>query len=246
MGTRRALRTPVNRKTQSIPPFRSSIPSRAEARPYRDPDGMQSIDYFLDGARVGHRLFDAEGNLVLDQGWRDGRLHGTCYRLDIPGRLLSATPYHNGLEHGVARQWGDDGRLLGTYRMTHGTGLDLWWAETHRHPRKRYLKEVYHYRRGRFHGFEWWIEPDQRSVYEERHWVDGLQHGIERTWNGDGRLRRGFPKYFLKNEQVSRRAYLRACASDAKLPPFRPQDNRPRRSFPPNFARHLGDDRQRT
>lgn len=229
------------------PRFRSSIPRHAEERiTARHPNGAKStVEYFVGGQRVGARGFDAEGNLQGDCGWRDGQLHGTSYRIDTPGRLLSATPYSRGLEHGIARQWGEDGRLLGTYRMHHGTGIDLWWGETWRKPRRRYLAEVCFHRRGQPHGFEWWINEDQVSVNEERHWRDGQKHGIERDWNLKGRLRQGYPKYFVAGQQVPRRQYIKAAASDASLPQFRKAENRPRRIFLPVIARHLGDRRGR-
>lgn len=225
-----------------MPRFRSSIPRHAEERiTARHANGVKAtVEYFVDGSRVGVRGFDAEGNVEGDCGLRDGRLHGTSYRIDTPGRLLSATPYFQGQEHGVARQWGDDGRLLGTYRMHHGTGIDLWWDETWRKPRRRCLAEVHFMRRGHRHGFEWWINEDQVSVYIERHWREDLTHGIERSWNFNGRLQRGYPKYFVAGEQVTCRQYTKAAASDASLPPFRKAENRPWRAFPPVIARHLG------
>jgi antitoxin component YwqK of YwqJK toxin-antitoxin module len=232
---------------KTIPPYRSSIPKRAEERvTYRHHNGhMAAAEYFIDGALVGRRSFDSDGRVELDCGWRDGQRHGTTYRLDTPGRLLSATPYANGVEHGVARQWGDEGRLLGNYRMHHGTGIDLWWSETWTKPRRRCLWEVRFMRRGCFHGFEWWINEDQRSVHDERHWRDGALHGIERRWNFQRRLRRGFPKYHVAGQQVTRRRYIKAAAQDSFLPPFRKEENRPRRNFPPSIARHLGYRRSR-
>jgi hypothetical protein len=232
---------------RTTPRFRSSIPRHAEERiTARHANGAKAtVEYLIAGQRVGARGFDAEGNLESDCGWRDGLRHGTSYRIDIPGRLLSATPYSRGLEHGVARQWADDGRLLGTYRMHHGTGIDLWWDETWGKPRRRCLAEVYFMHRGQRHGFEWWINEDQASVHEERHWRDGRQHGIERDWNLKGRLRRGYPKYFVAGQQVTRRQYIKAAASDASLPPFRKAENRAGRVFPPVIGRHLGDRRGR-
>lgn len=227
---------------RTTPRYRSSIPRRAEARiTKRHANGAQAtVEYFIEGRRVGVRSFDAEGHLENDCGWRDGLRHGTSYRIDIPGRLLSATPYSRGLEHGIARQWADDGRLLGTYRMRHGTGIDLWWDETWGRPRRRFLAEVCFHRRGKRHGFEWWIDQDQASVHIERHWRDGHEHGIEREWNVKGHLRRGYPKYFVAGQQVTRREYVRAAAKDVSLPPFRDAENRPARSFPAVIARHLG------
>lgn len=88
------------------------------------------MEYIVGRAVVGYRLFDADGEVLLDAGVHRGRRHGREYRLDVPGKLLSATAYKNGLEHGLARQWSDDGRLIGSYRMRNGTGVDLWWQET--------------------------------------------------------------------------------------------------------------------
>jgi YD repeat-containing protein len=88
---------------KTTPRFRSSIPRDAEGRiTARHANGMKAtVEYFMKGRRVGTRSFDAEGHLQSDCGWRDGRRHGTSYRIDTPGHLLSATPYSRGLEHGV-------------------------------------------------------------------------------------------------------------------------------------------------
>jgi antitoxin component YwqK of YwqJK toxin-antitoxin module len=231
-----------------VPAFRSSIPRGARERVLsRHANGaVASAEYWLGGRLVGVRHFDPEGHLSFDCGMKDSRRHGTAYRLDLPGRLLSATPYSRGLEHGIARQWSDDGRLLGTYRMNHGTGIDLWWDDgaTCQGPscpsRGPLLAEVHYMRRGLPHGYEWWIDDDQSSVHWERHWRNGELHGIEREWNLRGRLRRGFPKYFVEGRQVARRQYLRSAAIDRSLPPVRKEDNLPSRRFPAELVEHLG------
>ncbi|MEI2725687.1 MAG: hypothetical protein V9H26_19880 [Verrucomicrobiota bacterium] len=43
--------------------------------------------------------------------------------------LANEEPYQNGLLHGVCRQWSETGRLLGKYRMVHGTGVQRAWHE---------------------------------------------------------------------------------------------------------------------
>lgn len=48
------------------------------------------------------------------------------------GLLASEEPYQNGLLHGVCRQWSEAGRLLGKYRMVHGTGIQRTWHENGR------------------------------------------------------------------------------------------------------------------
>lgn len=45
------------------------------------------------------------------------------------GRQATAEHYENGLLHGLCRQWNESGRLLGKYRMVHGTGLQRAWHD---------------------------------------------------------------------------------------------------------------------
>ena len=57
-------------------------------------------------------------------------------------------------------------------------------------------------------------------------------HGIERSWNQQGLLHRGYPRYWLNDARVTKSQYVRACADDPALPPFHERDNRPQRRFP--------------
>ncbi|HEX6290975.1 MAG TPA: hypothetical protein VFZ66_17450 [Herpetosiphonaceae bacterium] len=223
-----------------LPEFQSSIPEAAEERIVeRHPDGTKAqADYWLDGELVGRRFFFETGEPSLDFGLRRERYHGMWYRWDLPGMLISAIPYQDGLEHGTAHQWSFDGQLLGSYTMQHGTGLDLWWGQ--RSDGGRMLSEARFYRDGQRHGFEWWIEADQRSVYEEGHYAKGAPHGILRQWNRKRRLKRGYPQYYVNGERITKAQYLRACRNDSTLPPFQPADNLPARKFPAEVARHLG------
>jgi hypothetical protein len=227
----------VNRK----PRFRSSIPSAAQPRIVNKYPSAETsrIEYVLDGSVVGYRDFSIDGALESDVGLRDGKRHGTSYRFEPPDKLVSATPYRNGLQHGLARQWGEDGRLIGWYRMRHGTGVDLWWQETWPRPGRPYVSEAHCEMDGLPHGYEWWLDEDQRSVWHERHWWRGQVHGVERQWNAKGALRRGFPAYFVRGERVTPRAYERARATDPTLPAFRSAENKPQRRFPAIVARRL-------
>lgn len=186
---------------------------------------------------MGRRAFHESGEPMGEWPTKSGHAHGVQLRWDEPGELLSAEPYRDGLPHGIARQW-DQGELIGTYRMVRGTGLDLWWQRGG--DGKRYLAEARYLVRGDREGYEWWINDDQRSVYEESHFRAGLPHGIERQWSPTGRLRRGYPKYWVEGRQVTKRAYLAACDRDPTLPPFREQDQSPRRRFPREVAAALG------
>jgi hypothetical protein len=220
--------------------LRSSIPRGARERVLsRYASGArQRVEYRVDGKVVGRRDFHETGELEAEWPERNGRAHGVQQRWDTPGELLSTTPYRHGLEHGTARQW-RDGKLIGSYRMVRGTGIDLWWGACGSDSPIT-LSEARYFRHGQRHGFEWWINSDQRSVFEESHYHDGIAHGIARQWNGHGRLRRGFPAYWVQGQQVTKRAYLAAAKLDPTLPPFRELDNLPRRSFPPELAAALG------
>ncbi|MGH9237480.1 MAG: toxin-antitoxin system YwqK family antitoxin [Vicinamibacterales bacterium] len=223
------------------PGYRSSIPARARARiTHRHAStAPERIDYLVGRSVVGCRHFDANGGLLFDYGIRRGRRHGREYRWDEPGTLVSATAYRNGLEHGLARQWSPDGRIIGTYRMRNGTGIDLWWQETWTKPRRPYLSEVRFMKNGQRHGFEWWANDDQRSVYQERHWSMDDLHGIEREWNDRGTLRSGFPRFYVRGRRVTRRAYDREQKRNASLPAYKPEDDLPQRDRHPVLGRLL-------
>lgn len=219
------------------PRYRSSIPKTATERilAYYPSGAKERAEYLVGTDIVGIRYFHETGELSFEIPQRHGRLHGTMYRWDEPGVLLSTEPYVDGLAHGTARQWDND-TLIGTYTMVRGTGLDLWWSR--RPSGEILLAEARSLRDGRLDGFEWWINEDQRSVYEERHFQHGKLHGIERQWNAKGRLRRGYPKYWVNDTQVSKRIYLARAKKDPTLPPFRASDNDPRRQFPKDVAGH--------
>ena len=220
--------------------YRSCIPAKAEERVVsRHPDGStERAEYWLDGERVGDRQFDESGVLIGEGSYRAGVPHGMFYRWAPPGELISTEPWENGVPHGTAYQWGREGKLLGTYTLDRGMGIDLWRQE--RDDGSVALAEVYFMRDGRRHGYEWWLDhDDQHSVEIERHWANGNQHGIEREWNHKGRLCRGHPRYWIRGERVTKRQYLREAARNSTLPAFRPEENIPERSFPPEIRQHL-------
>ena len=202
--------------------YRSSIPKAARERivaTFINSPKKYKAEYVLHGKVVGIRFFHETGDLQDEYPLRNGVKHGIVYRSDVPGKLLSAEPYSDGLPHGVAKQWSDDGRLIGTYTMKHGTGLDLWWCGAHLENRSPYLSEARYLKGGERHGFEWWLK-DQRSVWVERHFQEDRMHGIEREWNERGTLRRGYPRYWVNGRRVTKRQYLRECVKDASLPHF--------------------------
>jgi hypothetical protein len=215
--------------------YRSSIPKDARERvlaTFVTSPKKYMVECLLNGKVVGIRHYHETGDLEHERPLRDGLAHGIEYWSHAPGKLISAEPFSNGLAHGVARQWSGSGKLLGTYTMKHGTGLDLWWQVGFENG-KPYLSEARYVKGGKWNGFEWWLNEDQKSVWEESHFRDDRLHGIQRSWNCHGHLCRGYPRYWVNDVRVTKRQYLRACAKDPTLPRFREADNRPQRKFPP-------------
>ena len=214
--------------------YRSSIPQNAEERVVATRlSGRQRFktEYILNGEVVGVRQFDENGQLEFERPMKNGVTHGTLYNV-VDGVVTFAEPYRNGLAHGIAKQWSIDGEPIGFYTMRQGTGLDLWRCEANWDNGRVFLSEVRYVKEGKWHGFEWWLNEDQKSAHTEHHFWENLQHGIERRWNSRGRLSRGYPQYWVNNKRITKREYLRACGEDPNLPRFRESDNRPRRKFP--------------
>jgi antitoxin component YwqK of YwqJK toxin-antitoxin module len=247
MKMRKARSPQLKRSARSAmrpdPRYKSSIPPSATERVverYKDGD-RQLARYFVDGQLVGSRFWDDDGYLSLERPCnKDGLTHGVEYSWYFDGVLTSAAPWVNGKPHGVAKQWSQSGKLVGSYKMTHGTGIDLFWnAICGVDAAGYYLSEVHYMQDGQFHGYTWRFNDDRASVWWEEHYVRGLRHGIERRWNEHGRLSRGFPRYFVDGKRVDKRKYLRAAAADPSLPRFRAKDNSPARKFPDEIRKHL-------
>jgi antitoxin component YwqK of YwqJK toxin-antitoxin module len=179
---------------------------------------------------AANQLIPAEAIARVDQTYRDGSPMRTSFFVgeivteyvlsdgetrDKTANLLSATPYEDGIEHGTAYQWSHDGLLIGTYAMVNGTGTDLWWQEA---DGEIVLTKAHRRVNNRWDGYEWWFNncrPSELSI--EKWWLEGELHGIERKWNLKARIRRGWPKYWIHNQQVDKRKYLRAAAKDPTL-----------------------------
>jgi antitoxin component YwqK of YwqJK toxin-antitoxin module len=183
-------------------------------------------DYFLGGQSVGFRAWNEAGQLVMERGLRDNQSHGLFRTWYNNGQLQEVAWYEHGKEHGTTEQYDETGKLIGTYTMRYGTGIDLWFAEL------GVLAEERYYQDGKYHGYERWWQGDNQTIWQESHFWHGVEHGIFRQWNQAGRLRRGYPRYFVAGERVSKRHYERACRHDSTLPPFRIEENSPARQLP--------------
>ena len=191
----------------------------------------------LDGQVVGRRAYTQDGKPVLETPLKSCQKYGREYTWDEDGGLLLVEPYVEGKIHGLAKQYSRSGKIIGTYTLVHGTGFDIWRQECGEGC--VFISEIHSLRDGLPHGYEWWFTSEQGSIWHERHWYEGEYHGIERMWNSRGRLRRGYPKYWIAGQAISKRKYLKVARMDTTLPAFREKDSLPRRKFPPEIERLL-------
>jgi antitoxin component YwqK of YwqJK toxin-antitoxin module len=207
-------------------PFSTPPPGAlSEINQYQMPGVYDSVDYYINDELVWRRTYETDGRLIHEQGYRDGLAHGVSRDWHDNGILSHETYFLYGREHGTSQQYNDSGQLIGTYTMVHGTGLDRWYQQHDGYPVA--LAEERQYQNGYRHGFErWYWEPSSDgAIWQEKHFKEDTEHGIFREWSTNGRLRRGFPQYFVNGEKVSKRRYLTACKHDPSLPPFRLDDN---------------------
>jgi hypothetical protein len=208
---------------------RPRIPVRAQEKVLRTDDAGRKTasEFWLNGQCVGRAEWEASGAPWRAVGLRGGLLTG--HRLEYhEGAVSYAEPFVEGLTHGWAKQYGPRGRLLLASPFQRGTGIDYWCD---RHGR---LAEEHPIVSGRISGCDRWWDENQRTVYQETGWLDGEAHGLHREWTG-GTLSRGFPRFFIRGQRVSKREYLAAARTDSTLPTYTRQEDLPDRALPERF-----------
>jgi hypothetical protein len=188
------------------------------------------VNCFAAGELVGRRIYNRESTLILETPMKDGLKHGREITWDDDGNLLSIEPYGKGKIHGTAKQYGRHGKIIGTYKLNHGTGLDIWRQEEEGN--KVFISEIHSLQDGMPNGYEWWFASSKHDLMQERHWQMGKLHGIERIWNSKGKLRRGYPKFFIADQVVTKRKYAKMALIDQTLPLFQEKENLPNRKLP--------------
>lgn len=158
-------------------------------RPYRQgkPDGV-------------FRFYNENGKILGESMLKDGT--GTlrefpCAQLASDDAVI---PYRDGIIQGSVRTWGRYGR-----------------------PRRTGLQEdkvdgvhISQYRDNQLNG--WGNTYDsQGKLFLSAYSKDGVLHGVFRRYDAEGRLAGGWPKYYIRNQEVSRTAYIRAAEDDPVL-----------------------------
>lgn len=117
--------------------------------------------------------------------------------------------------------------------MVHGTGFDVWRQEGE--DDTVFVSEIHSLQDGFPNAFEWGFVSSKQDLWLERHWNMGKLHGIERIWNSKGSLRRGYPKFYIADQSISKQKYIKMASTDKTLPVFRERDNLPFREWPPEI-----------
>src|SRR5205807_32196 len=115
----------------------------------------KSASYLLGAEKVGFRAWYEGGNLDYEYALQDGVRHGNWFQFYPNGQVEEVQPHRNGLMHGVGKQWSPDGRLLVTWTLKNGVGLDLWCG---------HLND---------------------ALAEEHYWPGDGELGYHREWNDD-------------------------------------------------------------
>lgn len=107
------------------------------------------------------KTFYPNGQLEWEATIKNGKPVGMVRHWYDDGVLKRECTYDDdGLEHGIARDWNKEGKLLGEFRWDHGTGISKNWFEDDR------LRSEHHYIRGKRCGRSriWWEDGGLMSV----------------------------------------------------------------------------------
>jgi antitoxin component YwqK of YwqJK toxin-antitoxin module len=221
----------IEKSTTMSRNYRSSIPRAAkEVIEVTFENGIKkSAFFFLQRKKVGYREWDEDGKLEFEYEMRNGKKHGREYCF-WSGQPSEVTPYRNGLIHGTGTQWADDGTVLITYRLINGTGLDLWCDNQ----TGTLSEELYWPKNGEL-GYRRNWNDDETTVNTEYFFNGKGYHGVWRKWYSEGKLRRGFPHYYVNGKRVTKRQYFKASEKDGTLPRYSPEDNQPSRKLPSEY-----------
>jgi antitoxin component YwqK of YwqJK toxin-antitoxin module len=182
------------------------------------------VEYRIGKRVVARAYFHATGEIDWAVPFDDnGRMHGVERHDFEDGRRMYRARWRHGKQVGWQEQWDERGRLLVRQRFVRGTGLDVWFTCGE-------IAETRTYVDGARHGYERWGHG--KHVHEESHFRADREHGVFRSWNIRGRLRRGYPQYWIDGQRVTKRVYLRQAAIDPSLPAFDRRDDRPVRAPP--------------
>ena len=178
----------------------------------------------MHGRVVAQLAWSAEGKLLHERPFAaDGRPDGLEVEYDDAGHVLWLAHWVAGEMHGTTMQFDPTGLPVVVTEFVHGRGIDVWMSCG----RVTEVRTTYN---GIPDGLVRWGDPSRPD--EEEHFALGKRHGVFRSWE-DGKLRPGYPMFYVEDLEVSREAYLSARAIDSGLPLYNESDDANERSMPP-------------
>ncbi|MEC7840196.1 MAG: hypothetical protein VX777_09185 [Chlamydiota bacterium] len=156
--------------------------------------------------------FTSSGSIDCIYMYDKGLLRGPTKQYYSDGVLRSRIHYENGLKQGLAEQFYQNGRLKerATYVLNHPFGIQEEWNEDGT------LKAKYNYVNGLLHddndspaSIQYY---SNKTVQEEKHYLNGLAHGLHRKFYDDGTVsycvtyffgnKNGVESFYFQNEII--------------------------------------------
>lgn len=204
--------------------YKTSIPKTSYVEEKVEESGFVVKTYYLNDKVIGKRIYTEHGDLDWEYGIKNGKYHGGYYYFHEDASIHYKCNYTEGKIDGIVAQWSASGKLIFVSEFRKGTGTDYWCQIEND---KVVLSEEREYKNGVLDGYvRHWISNGQ--LWQEEHYTQGKQHGIEREWDG-AVLMSGFPKYFLLGKEVTELEYINYLdtSTGSGLPEINEKDNLP-------------------
>ena len=120
------------------------------------------------------------GQKILEENHKDGRLHGVCKTWHENGQRWSEENYKDGKRHGIQKGWYKDGQQK--FEVNYKDGKSFGRKGWYENGQLTYEDSI---RDGKQHGTqkEWYDSGQQRS---EGNYKDGVKHGVFKKWYENG------------------------------------------------------------
>lgn len=189
--------------------------------------------------------------LSLSEPYEHGLMHGTARQWGIDGSLMGTYTMERGTGYDIWRKVkeddeggeggeGDESNNNDDGNSNEKNRLEVKNREDGSREIKTdevYVSEIHSLTHGKLDGFQWWINPDQKTIIGERHWIEGFLNGIERQWTKEGILAPGYPKFYIDDKVVEKDEYLKSCKKNKKLPTYNDKDDQNIREFLPDIIK---------
>lgn len=149
------------------------------------------------------KLYNPEtGALTAEIPWVKGKLQGVKRTFHPGGKPASETTYDKNEIQGASRSFDVDGTLIRVVSYSNGQrdgDSTEYWPE-----KPAQVKQVVPYRKGRVEGVAKAFYLNGKPKWE-RPFKDNQQHGVERQYDGDGRIEKTL--YWLDGGRVTEAEY---------------------------------------